>query len=86
VAPEGYLWIGAIWVASAIGAAGVASTRGANAFVWFLTGLVLGPFGFMASLSSGPGATCNACRKPIHKEATKCPYCQSAIERMSIQS
>ena len=57
--------------------AAIAHNRGASSVVWFLLGCLIGPFGVAAAFYSGPGAQCAACKKAIHKEATKCPYCQT---------
>lgn len=66
-----------IWLACGIGAAIVARTRGASSGLWFVLGVLFGPFGLLFSFLSGPSGECAYCRKRIHPEAVKCPYCQS---------
>lgn len=68
-----------VWIFCGIGAAAVANTRGANGCLWFGLGVMFGPFGLAFAFASGSSASCNACRKHIHPEATKCPYCQTEV-------
>lgn len=59
--------------------AAVASSRGASAGLWFVLGFLFGPLGLLLSFLSGSGRNCPFCRKAVHREATKCPYCQSVV-------
>jgi hypothetical protein len=68
-----------IWLVCGIAAAIIASNRGANGCLWFGLGFLFGPFGLAFSFGAGSGRQCPACRKNIHAEATKCPYCQSEL-------
>jgi hypothetical protein len=68
-----------IWIFCGIGSAFVASSRGGNGCLWFGLGFILGPFGLAFSFLSGSDSQCPFCRKRIHPQATKCPYCQSAL-------
>lgn len=46
----------------------------------FFLGVLLGPIGIIiVLLTKGNRIACPYCKKLIHKEATKCPYCQSDI-------
>ena len=66
-----------IWILCGIGAGFVAINRGASGYLWFALGFLFGPFGLAVAFMAGKQATCGACRKRIHPEATKCPYCQT---------
>jgi hypothetical protein len=69
-----------IWIVCGIASAVIASNRGASGCLWFGLGVLLGPIGLAASFVSGKGQRpCPFCRKNIHAEATKCPYCQSTM-------
>lgn len=73
------------WIVCGIAGAMVAAERGASGCLWFGLGFLLGPFGLVLSLVAGDGRRCPACRKNIHPEATKCPYCQSSLVEASIR-
>jgi hypothetical protein len=67
-----------IWLICGIGAAVIASNRGANGCVWFAFGVLLGPIGVAcAFLNKLP--LCPFCKTGIPKGAVKCRHCQSAI-------
>ena len=68
-----------LWIFCGIGAAIVASNRGANGCLWFGFGVFLGPFGLAFAFVSGSNRECPSCRKRVHPQATKCPYCQSEL-------
>lgn len=70
------------WVCCGVGAGIVASNRGAKPGGWFLLGFFLGPIGLALAFTSNSGVVCPACRKGIHPEASKCPYCQTDIGDM----
>lgn len=53
----------------------ISSRYGNNAFIGFIGGAVLGPFG-LALLMSTIGKACPRCMKRIHRKAVVCPYCQ----------
>lgn len=72
----------AIWLS--FGSAVFASRRGANGILWFCLGILLGPIGLVLSLFAGSGRVCPACRKGIHPQATKCPYCQSVFPEQPV--
>lgn len=69
-----------IWLICGIAAGMIANGRGANGCLWFGLGILIGPFGLAASFFSGSDRVCHACRKNVHKDATKCPYCQSELK------
>lgn len=70
-----------VWVFCGIGATAVASNRGANGCLWFGLGFIFGPFGLAFAFAAGSNAVCQACRKRVHPDATKCPYCQSEVAK-----
>lgn len=61
-----------------IGAAIVASNKGASGILWFFLGVILGPIGLLLAFFSG-GKRCPYCKSKIHKDATICPKCQQKI-------
>src|SRR5437867_3683926 len=67
-----------VWILCGVGAAVVASNRGASGCLWFGLGVLLGPIGFaLAFTNSLP--PCPFCRKGVPGDATKCPHCQSEL-------
>lgn len=44
-------------------------------------GFFLGPIGILLSLANRT-AECSACRKRIHPQATRCPYCQAELSAL----
>jgi hypothetical protein len=68
-----------IWIFCGIAASFVAQARGASGCLWFGLGGLFGPFGLAFAFLAGTDAKCHACRKHIHPQATKCPFCQSAV-------
>ena len=69
-----------LWFVFAIWASVVAKRKGESALVFFIVGLVLGPFGVLwAYLDKGdPNALERA--KLESNEAKKCPYCAELIK------
>ena len=70
-----------VWIFCGIGATVVASGRGANGCLWFGLGFIFGPFGLAASFMAGENVVCLSCRKRIHPDAEKCPYCQTTLNK-----
>src|SRR5207302_4441172 len=70
-----------VWILCGIGAALVAQNRGANGCLWFGLGVLFGPFGFAFAFTSGSDRSCQACKKRIHLDASKCPYCQTDVSQ-----
>ena len=68
-----------IWLVCGIAAAFVAQNRGASGCLWFGLGVLFGPFGLAFAFIAGADRSCPSCRKPIHPDATKCPYCQTDV-------
>ena len=68
-----------IWGLFGVAAAVVASNRGASGCLWFILGLLFGPFGLILAFFSGPKQICPLCKSKIHKEATVCPKCNRDI-------
>lgn len=68
-----------LWILCAVVAAMIGSRKGRGGLGFFL-GFFFGPFGILfALLIQGNRRECPACRSMIHKEATICPHCQTAI-------
>jgi RNA polymerase subunit RPABC4/transcription elongation factor Spt4 len=70
-----------MWIVCGIGAALVAQNRGANGCLWFGLGALFGPFGFAFAFTSGSDRSCPACKKRIHLDASKCPFCQTDVSQ-----
>jgi len=66
------------WFLFGIVSAFVASQRGGSGCLWLIVGILLGPFGLILAFII-PGVRCPACKKTVHPEATKCPYCRSDL-------
>jgi hypothetical protein len=62
------------WFICAFVAAAVASSKGANAGLGFLAGLLLGPLGIVLAFVMG-GKKCPECRGNIIPGATRCKNC-----------
>src|SRR5579872_6914884 len=65
------------WIICGIGAAYVASSRGASGCLWAFIGFLLGPIGLLMAFASDSGRKCPHCQSGIHKDATRCPKCQA---------
>ena len=63
------LWLLVAWGASVIG-----RNQGESPVRWFIIGLMLGPFSWLAARYSGK--ICIHCRSRIHRLALICPHCQ----------
>jgi hypothetical protein len=71
-----------LWLLCAISAAVIGKSKG-RAGEGFVLGLFFGPFGILfALLMKGNRRTCNACRMLIDAEATICPHCRTAAEKL----
>jgi hypothetical protein len=62
----------------------LADQKGRSAVIWFLVGLVSGPFavvlvGFAPRGASGDYRRCRECREPIRCEAVVCPFCPATM-------
>jgi hypothetical protein len=68
-----------IWIICGIAAGIVGTQRGANGCLWFGLGFLSGPIGLAVSFTASPDRQCQFCFKPVHPQATKCPYCQSNL-------
>jgi hypothetical protein len=66
-----------IWLLFGICAAVVASNRGANGFLWFCLGAVLGPIGFALAFTTG--TKCPECGSKISEKASICPSCKHRL-------
>jgi hypothetical protein len=70
------------WILCGVVAAVIGANKGAGT-AGFIIGFLLGPFGILIMIfSKGDRRSCPYCKEWIHKDATVCPHCQSAIERM----
>jgi hypothetical protein len=71
-----------VWILCGVVAAFIGAKKGV-ATAGFIVGFLLGPFGILIALfSKGDRRSCLYCKEWIHKDATVCPHCQRAIERM----
>lgn len=66
-----------IWVLFGIGAAIIASNKGASGGLWFFLGILFGPFALLFALFQGK--ECPHCKSKIHEEAKVCPKCQREV-------
>lgn len=71
------LWIVSV-IAFALWAGSIAARKGRSRHAWNVAGLLFGIFAvvLVALLPTG-GPPCPACRKPLHPQATVCPWCRS---------
>lgn len=71
--------VGGGWLLCAVICAIIGSKKG-EIVSGFIAGAFLGPLGILLALGSkGNRKTCPFCRTQIHKEATICPECRSAL-------
>lgn len=82
------------WLVCGFVASAIASGKGRSGCLFFILGLLLGPFAVLgAAMMSADGATtqragldrgelrrCPQCAEPIRREASICPNCRSAID------
>jgi hypothetical protein len=68
-----------IWLACGFIGALIGTSRGGGGCAWFAVGFILGPLGILLALFEGK--RCPHCQKKISSKATKCPFCQSEIDR-----
>jgi hypothetical protein len=79
--------IASIWVLSAIVAGIVAGEKNRRFWVWFLFGLLTGPYALYRSIRSREvvppelAVPCANCRRPVRKTARTCPYCGHILIR-----
>jgi len=62
------------WLLCGTAAAVIANSKGANGGLYFLFGIMFGPFGVLGSLFAS-GKTCPFCHSRIYAKATVCPRC-----------
>jgi hypothetical protein len=67
------------WIVCGIGAAFVASNRGASGCLWAFLGFLLGPIGFLMAVANQSDTKCPRCQRGIPKAATRCPECQADL-------
>jgi hypothetical protein len=72
------------WLIVAVAAGWLAEENGRSAIIWFLVGLVSGPFavllvGLAPRGASGDYRRCRGCREPIRREAVVCPFCRATM-------
>ena len=75
-----------IWIVCGVASALVASNRGSSGLLWFVLGVLFGPFGLLFSFTAGPRTVCRDCRKPVDSEATKCPHCGRIFDSSSSEA
>ena len=74
----------AVWVFVAVAAGWLADQKGRSPAIWFLVGLLSGPFavvlvGFAPRGALGRYQRCRECREPIRREAVVCPFCRATM-------
>jgi hypothetical protein len=77
-----FFWITCIiiWIICGISTCVIASQKGKNAFVWFLIGFFLGPFGLIMAVGV-PKDSAILYRRAIESgKMKKCPYCAEIIK------
>ena len=72
------------WVLVALAAGWLADEKGHSLILWFLIGLISGPFavvlvGFAPRGASGQYRRCRECREPIRRDAVVCPFCRATM-------
>ena len=78
---------GSVWVLCAIMSGIIAGEKNRRFWVWFLIGLLTGPYGLYRSLRSEEvvppelGQPCPNCKKFIRKTARTCPSCGYTLIR-----
>ncbi|MDT8383313.1 MAG: zinc ribbon domain-containing protein [Gammaproteobacteria bacterium] len=69
-----------LWLLFGFASALVASSRGGRGFLYFIIGVIFGPFGLLFSFLAGPDKIeCQFCKKTIREDATVCPHCQHEL-------
>ena len=67
------------WILCGVVAAMIGAKKG-ETFLGFIVGMLFGPIGILiALLSKGNRKKCIHCKELIHKDASVCSHCQSAI-------
>lgn len=68
-----------LWLLCGLIAAAIGSSKG-EAGTGFFVGVIFGPFGILfALLSAGNRRPCPACQEKVHRKATVCPHCRTAL-------
>ncbi len=74
------------WITCAIVAAVVGGRNGRGG-TGFLLGLIFGPLGIvLAFFIRGQRRECPACKELIHKDANRCPRCQTDLSAANIEA
>jgi len=69
-----------LWVFCGFVCWAIASSKHDSGCVGFLIGFLLGPLGVLLVLASGGKVKqCPHCKERIHKDAVKCPKCQTNL-------
>ncbi len=82
-----------LWIACGVITAVVARNKGRNPVGWFITGMVIAPFGFYLALvmpkneaalvqravAAGEVKQCRHCLEYVRTAATKCSHCGSDV-------
>lgn len=73
------------WLFFAVYASIIACSRGANGFLWFIIGMLLGPIGFALSfISERSKWVCQHCASKIDKKTKICPECGIGSEHQCL--
>lgn len=69
-----------VWILCGVLCSSIASSKHDSGCIGFLVGFLLGPLGIiLVLLSGGKTKQCPHCRERIHRDAVKCPKCQSEL-------
>jgi len=72
-----------IWLACGVISSTVAQSKVHSSCLWFGIGIIFGPLGLLIALvmpGAWKGKPCPYCKKWIHRDAVKCPECQSTLD------
>jgi len=72
-----YLGLSMISVLSAYACTFLAQQRGGSPIVWFILGLLFGPFAFLIALTAGK--KCRKCESIVPSDASVCRYCNNEL-------
>ncbi|PYE30036.1 hypothetical protein DFP83_1322 [Idiomarina fontislapidosi] len=80
-------------VLSGIATAFTASSKGRDAMGWFIVGFLFAPIALPIALVASPirenmssFKACSSCMEQIHINATRCPFCTSAVKERETKS
>jgi len=80
-----------IWFIFPVLSAIVANSKGRSSFIWFIMGLLLGPFSLLVALlppieRTGVTKKCPDCAEIVKREANVCKHCGKRFEIQKVSS